>query len=356
MPISKQDIFTGFVVATLFAATATAQETSAVGPTDTAARSPFAFAESEAKAKARAAAEKAAESSGGRVIGGEIAAEGAWPWQVGLLIGGRPVAPDSQFCGGTIILDEWVLTAAHCVFFPDENGNGRAISPDRFNILVGTNTLQDGTGDLVPVEAVYKHPDYALDDFNHDIALVKLARKPNAAYRTIQVPNAQLGEVLDRPGVPTIVTGWGLINGQTSPAEMRQGSIQMLPREQCNGAVMEARANAASKGFSEAASIFDLKQDDAQAAWEALIDRAPLPLSENMLCSGTYEGGRTSCSGDSGGPLVVPLDDGSYVQAGVVSWGLSGEAGNGCNEQALFSAYTKVANYLPWLEQTIAQN
>ena len=130
----------------------------------------------------------------------------------------------------------------------------------------------------------------------------------------------------------------------------------MLPREQCNSAMMEARANAASRGFSEAASIFNLKPDEAQAAWSELVQRAPLPISENMLCSGTFEGGRTSCSGDSGGPLVVPLDDGSYVQAGVVSWGLSGESGQGCNEQAMFSAYTKVANYLPWLEQTIAQN
>ena len=64
-----------------------------------------------------------------------------------------------------------------------------------------------------------------------------------------------------------------------------------------------------------------------------------------MLCSGTFEGGRTACSGDSGGPLVVPLEDGTYIQAGVVSWGLSAADGKGCEETALFSAYTRVSNF-----------
>jgi secreted trypsin-like serine protease len=53
---------------------------------------------------------------------------------------------------------------------------------------------------------------------------------------------------------------------------------------------------------------------------------------------------------------VVPLDDGTYIQAGIVSWGLSAAAGKTCAEDAPFSAYTKISNFVPWLEATINGN
>jgi len=87
-----------------------------------------------------------------------------------------------------------------------------------------------------------------------------------------------------------------------------------------------------------------------------LVAKAPAPMSSNMLCSGTFEGGKTACSGDSGGPLVVPLDDGTFIQAGIVSWGLSAKTGEGCEEKALFSAYTKISKFVPWLNEVINAN
>lgn len=318
--------------------------------------SPFAYAESHMKAEAaeKAAAERAA--SGAKVIGGEIAPDGAWPWQVALVINGMEISPDAQFCGGSMLLDRWVLTAAHCVHMMDKSGTFRDIPPQAFSILVGTNQLEPGKGDAVPVEAVFRHPGYVGTEFDNDIALVKLARAPQAAYRTIQVPDAEFGDYLDQPGVTTVVTGWGLIEGGEHPADMYQTQIQMLDRDQCNGAMMEARARAAVPDFAAAAQVFNLSKPDAEAAWGELVKRAPLPMSQNMLCSGTYEGGKTACQGDSGGPLVVPLNDGSYIQAGVVSWGLAAGPNKTCVETALFSAYTRVSNYVDWLNQTITMN
>jgi secreted trypsin-like serine protease len=313
--------------------------------------SPFIFAESGRKAEAA----RTAEASGAKVIGGEVAADGAWPWQVALVVNAMPVSTDTQFCGGSLVLDTWVLTAAHCVHWQDDNGEWFDIDPAKLGVLVGTNKL-DGSGDKIVAEAIFKHPSYVGTDLDYDIALIKLSRAPSVPYQTIEVPDADFGSVLNQPGVTTIVTGWGLQNGAQPSPELRQAEIQMLDRDQCNTAMMEARAAEASNGFSYAVEVLAIREEAAYGLWDQMIANAPIPITENMICSGTFEGGKTSCSGDSGGPLVVPLDDGSYIQAGIVSWGLSAASGHGCEEQALFSAYVDISKFIPWLNEVIATN
>lgn len=321
---------------------------------DPATSSPFAFAESGLKAKRAKAAES--DGSGARVIGGELADLGEYPWQVGLMINAAAPGPDGHFCGGSMLLDQWVLTAAHCVHMSDKNGVFRDINPQAVSILVGTNNLADGSGDMVPIAAVFTHPDYVGTEFDNDIALIKLARKPTVAYKTINVPDAEFGDYLDQPGVQTIVSGWGLTEGGAHPEALREVQIQMMDRNLCNQSMLESRAEEAAKGFGYAVKVFGLSDEAAYSAWDAMIAGVKPPMSENMLCSGTFEGGKTACSGDSGGPLVVALNDGSFIQAGIVSWGLSGIGGKGCNESAPFSAYTRISNYLPWLNATINAN
>ncbi|MBK6467890.1 MAG: serine protease [Rhodobacter sp.] len=346
-------VFTAF----LALAGATAAQTDKMGNFDIidAAKvkkdSPYGFAESGKKAEAG----KAAVAAGSKVIGGEVAAEGAWPWQVALVVSGVPVSTDSQFCGGSLVLDTWVLTAAHCVHWADDKGVWADIDPKSVSIVVGTNKL-DGSGDVIPVEKIIRHPSYSGNQFDYDIALIKLARAPTVPFKTVEVPDADFGSVLNQPGVTTIVTGWGLQNGAAPSPELRQAQIQMLDRNLCNTAMMEARAEEAAKGFVYAAEVFALSENDAYALWDQLIAKAPMPMSENMICSGTFEGGKTSCNGDSGGPLVVPLEDGSYIQAGIVSWGLTAASGRGCEEQAMFSAYTDISHFVPWLNEVLTTN
>jgi hypothetical protein len=147
---------------------------------------------------------------------------------------------------------------------------------------------------VIPVEKIIRHPSYLGTQFDYDIALIKLARAPKVPYKTVEVPDADFGNVLNQPGVTTIVTGWGLQNGAQPSPELRQAQIQMLDRELCNNAMMEARAEEAAKGFSYAAEVFALNEADAYALWDELVAKAPMPMSENMICSGTFEGGKTS--------------------------------------------------------------
>ena len=86
-----------------------------------------------------------------RVVGGEAALQGQFPWQVGLVRDGDPA---QQFCGGSLLSSRHVLTAAHCT---------AGLSPASISVTVGlTNLSSQDTeaGAVIAVKEIIDHPDY----------------------------------------------------------------------------------------------------------------------------------------------------------------------------------------------------
>lgn len=235
------------------------------------------------------------------VVGGDEAAPGEWPWQVALLYAGQ------QFCGGTLLSPQHVLTAAHCT---------EQFEPADIEVLAGTVTLASG-GERRAVAAIQEHEQW--DDYNlrFDIALLELAA-PFELGDTIGLvslaSDAQAAE-LAAVGSPLVVTGFG------ATGEVEEGSPVLLEGE------IEA---------VDDTECLDVYREFGMAVY-----------GETQICAGDPAGGVGSCYGDSGGPLVAPLDPERtrWVQVGVVSWG------GGCARAGNPTVYTEVWAFVEWLAE-----
>ncbi len=251
-----------------------------------------------------------------RIVGGMEAKPGAWPWQVALL---NPNIDNAQFCSGSLIDPEWILTAAHCV-------NGAL--PSDIEVAVGVHTLSSiTTTDRISVSQIIMHdgyiPERGIPD--NDIALVRLA-KPVMLTGTIGVTGAvQLVDIttvaddsLFKPDTFAVVTGWGdMSNGHQDYSDnLNQVTVPLVSNETCS------------------------------AAYDALGYEGV--ITPNIICAGYVEGGKDACYGDSGGPLVVKDGQGGWKQVGIVSFGYE------CAQPEAYGTYTRVANYPNWIAQ--AQN
>ncbi|MBY3326184.1 trypsin-like serine protease [Rhizobium laguerreae] len=261
-----------------------------------------------------------AGEDGGRVIGGETAKKGEWPWQVKIL------APDPEqrgrfggHCGGSLISPRWILTAAHCVT------SGRSGKQDLFArdllIVEGKSKIDkviavDGPDKPgLAVEEVIIHEDFDRKVFANDIALIKLSEP--AKSKPAILASASDDEV-EAAGHPAVVTGWGYTKADHGwddkylPTELQEVELPIVPREDCRAAYRDSsmRMN---------------------------------PIDERNVCAGYAKGGKDACQGDSGGPLVAQRPDKRWIQLGIVSWGA------GCAEAEHYGVYTRVAAFRDWI-------
>uniref|UniRef100_A0A8C8WHU2 Peptidase S1 domain-containing protein n=1 Tax=Panthera leo TaxID=9689 RepID=A0A8C8WHU2_PANLE len=233
-----------------------------------------------------------------KILGGQEAEDGKWPWQVSVRIRGKHV------CGGSLITQQWVLTAGHCI-----------LSRFHYDVKMGDRSVyKEITSVLVPVRDIVVHPQLSVvGTIQKDLALLQLLYPVNFTM-TIQPICIPQKTFRVEAGTTCWVTGWGRKEeyGETVRQEVDQDIIH---HEKCNEMIQKAMKTTRDV------------------------------VLEGMLCG--YKGaGKDLCQGDSGGPLVCKFKD-TWVQVGLVSWGL------GCGRGNVPGVYTDIAAYSKWIVEVI---
>jgi len=227
-----------------------------------------------------------------QIVGGTVATPGAWPWQVRISRSGAT----GIYCGGSLIATQWVLTAAHCA----------QSSIGGYTIVLGdhSRTTTEGTEQTRTVSQIIVHPSYSSSTYNNDLALFRLS-SPVTLNSRVQLVTLERNNSALAAGVSTTVTGWGTTSsGGSTSTTLRQVTVPIVSNTTCN--------SSSSYGGD---------------------------VTSNMLCAGSS--GKDSCQGDSGGPLVIASTN---RQAGIVSWGI------GCALAQYPGVYTRVPNYISWIQ------
>ncbi|XP_069044074.1 serine protease 27-like [Lepisosteus oculatus] len=236
------------------------------------------------------------------IVGGQDAEEGEWPWQVYIQIQVNHI--NAKFCGGSLISEQWVLTAAHC-FKPS------FLLKHSF-VRLGAYKLDQPSNHEVKksIKKVVLHEQYkekAADGF--DIALVQLDSEVSLSPYISPVQLAEPNDVFTED-TECWATGWGMTRENVPLAPNRTLQEVQLP-------------------------IIDNRR--CQSMYNSEIIR------EDMMCAGYENGQNDTCMGDSGGPLVCKGD--SWIQAGIVSFGI------GCGRPNSPGVYTRVSSFTDWIKK-----
>ncbi|MFM8520028.1 MAG: trypsin-like serine protease [Solirubrobacterales bacterium] len=253
-----------------------------------------------------------------RVIGGSVAPNGSWPSQAALLYSSVPNPSSAQFCGGTLIDEYWVLTAAHCV--TDENG---VVDPtSSIQVAIGINDLTSiSSSDRINLTSIEVNPGWNPTTEQWDFALLELGTRSNQPTTEMIAPSEASST---SGGQPAEVAGWGCTSqsgGNCNPGgypnDLMEADVTFISDALC------------SSGPSYGASFY----------------------ATSMICAGNFSTGTPdTCYGDSGGPLIAFVSGGGRRLAGLTSWG------NECALPNFPGVYSRVLSARDWVLATLGAN
>ena len=228
------------------------------------------------------------------IVGGIEATPGAWPWQVALVYAYYGDDYSGQFCGGTLIDPQWVLTAAHCA---------DSERPGDVEVALGKHRLSVAEGEHISITEVIIHPEYNGGIGSADLALLRLSRP---STRTVLPLDLAVDGNVEARALQATVIGWGQYEQGKADA-LRQVALPFFSHDRCQ------------EIYSE--------------------------VTDGMVCAGFTNGGKNACFGDSGGPMMIPVAAApGWKQVGIVSWGPYS-----CGSAERPAVYTRVSAYQPWI-------
>ncbi|XP_056006577.1 fibrinolytic enzyme, isozyme C-like isoform X2 [Ostrea edulis] len=237
-----------------------------------------------------------------RIVNGQQASPGAWPWQVSLQL--QQSQNVYHICGGSLVRPNLVVTAAHCV-----DGQVRR----NLRIEAGIHRVSE-TGATSAISRIIMHPQYSSSGagFPNDIALLELD-SPFTLGGDIKLATLPTDSNEDFTNNPDCyITGWGRTSGGGPTSDV----------------LMEAQ-------------MTNIANTECQSRWSYVNGAA---IYDTHICP--FEPSKSACNGDSGGPYVCSKN-GAYMLAGVTSWGISTCDGT------FPSVYTRVSKYLDWMANYI---
>ncbi|XP_055371669.1 transmembrane protease serine 9-like [Condylostylus longicornis] len=233
-----------------------------------------------------------------RIVGGKEATPHDQPWLAGLWRQGK------LYCGATVLSRNFLITAAHCVY---------GFNHKEIRVYIGGHEIRKDYTEVTKIKNVYDHEKFDVVSFNNDIALIEL-EKPLEFGPKVQPICLPSATDTDYAGVLTSVSGWGRTGEKDKTSKVLNSVIVPIwSQEQCKEAGYGAKR-----------------------------------ITENMMCAGYHDGGRDACQGDSGGSAIAEGPSGSAEIIGVVSWG------RGCARPNLPGIYTRVSNYMDWINDKIS--
>lgn len=231
------------------------------------------------------------------IVGGVEATPGEFPFIVSV-----QSSSGGHFCGGSLIKENWVLTAGHC-----------AQGGDIQKIVLGLHDQKNpGNAETLNVKRVITHPQYNGGTVDYDFALVEL--ETNSTHKPVALNSKEITIPEDSSQkVMSMTAGWGATSesSYSLATKLQKVSVPLIPQKACA---------------------------DAYKTFNQVTDR--------MICAGYTEGKKDACQGDSGGPLFMEDGSGNTTLIGVVSWG------KGCARPNFPGVYSKVNSVYDWITET----